>query len=213
MRGVPGLLARRRAPRQAAAGAVPAVPPAGPRVLGAPLVGGVAAAPAGERPYAGITADQQAAYQIALLARGPAARPAFDPAPGRAPETAPLPVLPANAMVPPPPPAAPRRPVPAESQEMLLLRRVRDGMERKWRAESFVADKKALPVFAALTREMGWQGLHMPPQSVGWQRWSTERWAARERALAAAGHAKALAELDEIHARYAAQALAAGDAA
>lgn len=167
-----------------------------------PRIPGVPSAPSGERPYSDIPARQVAAYRLAFAPQRPAPGPSYDPAPGAAPVTAPMAVLPVNAMTAPPPPG---RRIPAESADtpdLTLLRRVRDGLEQKWRTESFVADRKELPFFAALTKELGWQGLHMPQRSVTWQRWSTGPWAARERELADAAYtaarAQALRELNDI---------------
>lgn len=148
---------------------------------------------------------------------GPAApAPSFTarrPVPDRA--TRPIPGL---AVVP-APAAAPARAAHAaagEDADLHLLRRVRDAMDRKWRAEAFIADKKGLPVFAALTRELGWQGLHMPSQQAGWQRWSTGPWAARERQLADAAYvtarAQVLGEPGAVRARAGAGLHAAGGA-
>jgi hypothetical protein len=189
------------------------------KLLAAPVAAPVVKA--GTRPYPDtIPVSQVTAYRIAAAAEYFIPRPGFEAAPGRAPETAPMQAIPANQKVPPPPPPAPAPtgvPVPArhamaagEAADLRLLNRVHGAMERKWRAESFIADKRELPCFAATTRVMGWQGLHMPPQSIGWRRWSTGPWAAREQELADAAHERARAELDMIHARHAAPAVPDG---
>lgn len=77
--------------------------------------------------------------------------------------------MPANAAVPRP---APR---PAGAPDLAVLRRVRDGLLDRWRAEAFVADKRELPCFDAVTRAEGWQGLHVRYRPRH-QRWTTERW-------------------------------------
>ena len=66
-----------------------------------------------------------------------------------------------------------------------------------------------------MTGEFGWTGLHVPVRSLrqfGHQRWSTAQWAERERELADAALERALAELDAVHARYAAEAAVEGGA-
>jgi hypothetical protein len=193
------------------------------KMLAAPVVAPVMKA--GARPYSDpIAADQVTAYRIAALAEFYIPRPGFEPSPGKAPETAPMAKLPANVKVPPPPPAPAGVPVPArhamaaaEVADLRLLQRVHGAMERKWRAESFIADKRELPCFAATTRVMGWQGLHMPPQPASWRRWSTGPWAAREQELADAAYMSArtqvLGELSDIRARVDDSLHAAGGAA
>jgi hypothetical protein len=169
----------------------------------------------GERPYPDtIAASQVTAYRIAALSEFYIPRPGFEAAPGRAPATAPMQALPDNVKVPPPPPApVPARvPAPArhamaagEAADLRLLNRVHGAMERKWRAESFIADKRELPCFAATTKAVGWLGMHMPSQPAGWRRWSTEPWAAREQELADAAlrnaRAMVLGELSDIRTR------------
>lgn len=180
----------------------------------------------GERPYGDFAASQLAAYRAAAALGDSAARPAFDPAPGRAPETVPMAKLPGNVKVPPPPPAQVPTgvPVPArhamaadEVSDLRLLHRVHSAMERKWRAESFIADKRELPCFAATTKAVGWLGMHMPSQPAGWRRWSTEPWAAREQELADAAlrnaRAVVLGELSDIRTRVDDSLHAAGGAA
>jgi hypothetical protein len=87
----------------------------------------------------------------------------------------------------------------AEAPPMDVLRRVHEGLLRKYRLESFVSDRRQLPLFRALTKELGWLGLHMPPHAEGWQRWSTERWLA-DRAYTVA-RAQAAAGFDAVAAR------------
>ena len=163
----------------------------------------------GDNPYPEIPADQVAVYRHAAANARP--RPVFHAARRSvAPVTAPMAVLPVNTMVPPPAPApeAVIREAAASSTEtpdLAVLRRVRAAMDKKWRIEAFVTDKRELPLFGALTKELGWQGLHMSVRPAGWQRWTTIGWAARERALAdvayRAARAQVLGELDAIRAR------------
>jgi hypothetical protein len=134
----------------------------------------VPAVKTGERPYPDtIAANQVTAYRLAAVSEYFVPKPEFHAAPFTSPDTAPMPAVPANAMTP-PPPAAPApvasepllRPVPvpsADTPELADLLRVRNAMLRKWRAESFLADRRELPCFRATTRVRGWQGLHMPP--------------------------------------------------
>ncbi len=177
----------------------------------------IAEIPEREFPYLDIPAAQVAAYRNAAAPEFPAVRPVFYPAPSVAPVTAPMAALPANAAPPPPPPApaaaAPQKRLVSASNadmpDLAVLCQVHDGLVRKWqseRAQAFIADKKELPFFAALTKELGWQGLHVPSKVTGWQRWSTGPWAAHEQALANADLARARAELEAVHARYAAEA-------
>ena len=116
--------------------------------------------------------SQETAYRLAAASEYFVPKPEFHAAPHAAPDTAPMPVIPASAMIP-PPSAAPApvvnepSPVPvpapvADTPELADLRRVRDAMLRKWRAESFLADRRELPCFRATTKVRGWQGLHMP---------------------------------------------------
>jgi hypothetical protein len=198
-------------------------PAAAEKMLAAPVAAPVVKA--GTRPYSDpITVSQVTAYQLAAVSEFFVAQPRFEAAPHRAPETAPMAKLPANVKVPPPPPAPAGTPAPArhamaaaEVADLRLLQRVHGAMERKWRAESFIADKRELPCFAATTRVMGWQGLHMPPQPAGWRRWSTGPWAAREQELADAAYMTArsqvLGELSDIRARVDDSLQAAGGAA
>jgi hypothetical protein len=83
--------------------------------------------------------------------------------------------------------------------DLALLTRVRDAMKAKWRAESFIADKGELPFFAALTKELGWQGLHARFRHPGHQRWTTERW--NRQALSATAAAEATARAS-VHADF-----------
>jgi hypothetical protein len=172
--------------------------------------GAVPAVKTPEQPCPDFTAEQLAAYRHA--AEQPAPRPEYHPARGTAPATAPMAVLPDNAMVPVPSAAPVLAATALDVPSLAVLRRVRDGLETKWRAESFVADKRELPCFDATTRTRGWLGLHMPRRPAGFQRWSTEPWFARERALADAAIVKAIAELDAIHARHAVALPATGGA-
>jgi hypothetical protein len=64
-----------------------------------------------------------------------------------------------------PAPARPTGPIPRVQQSSPVSR-----------ARAFVADKASLPVFAAVTRAAGWQGLHMTSRPAVHQRWTTERW-------------------------------------
>jgi hypothetical protein len=100
------------------------------RLLAAPVAAPVMKA--GTRPYPDtIPVSQVTAYRIAAAAEFFIPRPGFEATPGRAPETAPMPVLPANVKVPPPPPA-PLPAVPGDvlaMTEVLTLRRIRDGLQ------------------------------------------------------------------------------------
>lgn len=81
----------------------------------------------GERPYAGITADQQSAYQIALLAQTFAPWPAYHPARGTAPDTAPMAVIPVGDPV------------------AVILKKVSDGLQRlDWEALDAARDRESL---------------------------------------------------------------------
>lgn len=95
-------------------------------------------------------------------------------------ETRPMPVLAGNAPVPPVPDGTQAvSAVAVDMPDLALLTRVRDGMERKWRVESFAADREELPFFKAVTRQCGWAGLHMQHRGeFRHQRWTTERWMA-----------------------------------
>jgi hypothetical protein len=120
-------------------------------------------------------------------------KPTFTP---KVAETAAQPALPANARVP-SRPAAVRADVP----ELAMLGRVRLGLEKKYRAEAFIADRQ-MPCFDAAVRTAGWLGLHMPRRRIAvCQYWETETWL--KKALAAVT-AEADAAEAEIRARNAA---------
>ena len=174
------------------------------RVLAEPKADAERHAP-GERPYADIAASQVAAYRFAAASEGTGPQPEYHPVAGAAPVTAPLPVLLAgNAKVPPPPPPAVAarhvRPPAAEVPDLAVLRDVRAGLLKRWQAEravEFSADRRQLPLFAAVTREFGWTGLHVPVRSTRefrHQRWTVERWHRQADAATAAQTAAARAE-------------------
>jgi hypothetical protein len=155
----------------------------------------VAVIKTGMQPYAEITGTQLAAYRAAAASETTA--PAFTAGRSVAPVTAPMAALPANVSVPP----RQARPVPVVAvPDADVLTRVRDGMDRKWRAESFATDRRQLPGFAAMTREYGWQGLHVPACSrvlqYGYRRWTTDRWMVRAMAAIAREDELAHASLD-----------------
>jgi hypothetical protein len=170
-------------PERARAAALFASPPA---VAGAP------AAPAG--------AERKNPYPtgpLPVLDGDGSGRTTFRPQPTFTPkETAAQPVLPADVRVP-SRPAAVRADVP----ELAMLGRVRLGLEKKYRAEAFIADRQ-MPCFDAAVRTAGWLGLHMPRRRIAvCQYWETETWL--KKALAAVD-AEADAAEAEIRARNAA---------
>lgn len=144
-------------------------------------------------PYPDIPAAQVAAYRFAAASETPP-RPEFRPRPSAAPVTAPMAALPANAAVPPPPPS-----LPAPAAEVLLLRRVRDGLRAKWRAEAFVADMRhttGLPFFRRTAHDVGWCGLDRPAPEARYARWTTERWMRQAMSMIAAADEAARSSLD-----------------
>lgn len=141
------------------------------------------AAPQGTDPYANPVPAAQAVTRL-RPETGP--QPAFTPRnPVRA--TGRQPALPADG-----------RPVAVRPADISVLARVRDAMDARWRAESFAADKRDLPGFNAVTRELGWQGLHTPARRLLplHQRWTTERWMRDAMTAVAADHEAARAALD-----------------